>query len=258
MDLSNFEPIDFNLDFEKTSINITSDIPSQDEIHNFVEEQRKSSTALDDVLTSMEEGSLLAPSGEKVELHPDCVTKDIAETLFYLTSKIRPILTVETGFIYGLSATAIMCAHEINNLNGGHVPIQVHAKEIHDGIGAYTLERFGFTNFQLMEHESSLVMPQMLIQNLAPDLSLAFINGSKRFDEIMLEVHYIDLLLVNDGVIAINTNHNPAAKAVVDYMKTNKPYYTSKEMDNGLVLFQKTQDVILGQDEPYVPFKTDY
>lgn len=258
MDLSNFEPIDFNFDLEPSAFNIKTDVPSQSDITAYAEQQRKTSTALDEILTCLEKGELLSPNGQMVKAHPDCVNKDIATTLFYLTHKMRPILTLETGFIYGFSATVIMCAHEMNNLNGGHVPIQVDAHEIHHGIGAYTLERFGFTNFQLMEHESSLVMPQMLIQNLAPDLALAFINGSKRFDEIMLEIHYVDLLLQKDGVIAVNANNAPATKAVVDYMKNNKKHYTFKEMDNGLVLFQKTQDVVLGQDEPYVPFKTDF
>lgn len=258
MDLSNFEPIDFNFDIEQTSFNIETDVPSQQDITAYAEQQRGSSTALNEILISLEEGALLAPNGSKVKVHPDCVNKDIATTLFYLTHKMRPILTLETGFIFGFSATIIMCAHEMNNLNGGHVPIQVDAKEIHDGIGAYTLERFGFTNFQLMEHESSLVMPQMLIQNLAPDLALAFINGTKRFDEIMLEIHYVDLMLQKDGVMVINSLNSPATKAVIDYMKNNKKHYVSKDMDNGLVLFQKTQDIVLGQDEPYAPFNTDF
>lgn len=251
-----FDPMDFDLD--TPSFDLENDLPDQQVINATTEKEAENNSALKELLAALDEGKLLSPEGEKVDIPKNSVSKDKAATLFYLTHVMKPILTVETGFYSGISAGMFLSAHMMNNINGGHVPIQNQANEINDGIGTYTLKRLGFQNYQLMEHEASLVMPQMLLQNLAEDLYIVFLNGSDRFDEAMLELYYMDLMVQTDGLIIFNTVDSPARQAVLDYTLKNKPYYISKEMDNGLVILQKKEDVLLGQDETYKPFKTDF
>ena len=232
------------------TINITKDIPSQKKIAAYVAEQTNNSSVLAEIMATADSRKLLAPDGTLIDLPKDVARKNQLELLFYLTHILKPILTAETGFNYGMTASAFLCAHALNHLKGGHVPIQNEALSLHEGIGAHTLHRLRLENYQIMEHEPCIVLPEMLLQRLAPDLRLAYINGADEYDEAMLEFYYLDRQTLSNGIIAVNTHKSKGRKDILKFIKKYRPTYKVAETDCGITLIQR--DVMPAQ-HPLIP-----
>lgn len=222
------------------TLNINKEIPSGKKIASYVAEQANNSSVLAEVLEIAKSRKLETPDGGVLTLPKETARLDQLELLFYLTHKMKPILTSETGFNYGMTASAFLCAHALNHLKGGHVPIQNRALDINKGVGAHTLKRLRMENYQIMEHEPSIVLPEMLLQRLAPDLRLAYINGDDLYDEAMLEFYYYDRQTLPNGIIALNSYKSKERKDVIKFIKKYRPSYSVAETDCGITLIQRT------------------
>ncbi len=220
-------------------LDVSKDIPSEKKISTYASEQANNSSVLAEVLEIAQSRKLPGPEGEIISLPKNIARLNHLELLFYLTHHMKPILTSETGFNYGMTASAFLCAHALNNLKGGHVPIQNRALDINDGVGAYTLKRLRMENYQIMEHEPCIVLPEMLLQRLAPDLRLAYINGNDAYDEAMLEFYYLDRQTLPTGIIAINTHQSTERKDLLKFIKKFRPEYKIAETDCGIALIQR-------------------
>ncbi len=226
-------------DDQPITINIAKDIPSSKKIAAYAAEQANNSSVLAEILSIAKDRKIASPDGTMLDLPKNIARQDQLELLFYLTHTTKPILTAETGFNYGMTASAFLCAHALNHLKGGHVPIQNCALDINDGVGAHTLKRLRMENYQIMEHEPSIVLPEMLLQRLAPDLRLSYINGDDIYDEAMLEFYYFDRQTLANGIIAINTYKSKGRKDVLKFIKKYRPSYKIAETDCGITLIQR-------------------
>lgn len=231
-------------DFNLASLNIDLNLDDDYDIDNledskailaFAEDQSNRISSLKECFEFIEKGDVKGTA-----IDDKLINKDILSTLFYLTDKIKPTLTLETGFVYGLAATTFLSAHELNNRQGGHVPVaDTYFFEEGDKKSADLIKGYGFDSYQVMEHPPIIVLPQLLLQEVAPDLKVVFLNSAEGFEEACVEFFYIDKMLLEHGVLAINTNKSDAYKDLVTHIKDKRFDYKAKELDCGLVLFQK-------------------
>ncbi len=224
---------------QEYEINLEKDLPSGKAITQYVDQQCQNSSVLSEVMEAVRSRKLPTSDGKFMTLPKDAARQDQLELLFYLTHQLKPILTCETGFNYGMTACSFLCAHALNNLKGGHVPIQNLALNVNSGVGAYTLKRFRMENYQIMEHEPCIVLPEMLLQRLAPDLRLSYINGDDAYDETMLEFYYFDRQTLPSGLIALNFHKSKNRKEVLEFIKKHRPDYKIFETDCGIALIQR-------------------
>lgn len=232
----------------KLPFSILTDLPSQAEWHKRTRQDCAKVKALDELLSMIEQRYVLDRDGKKIALGEEDVTLEQAELLYYLVTQTKPILTVETGFDHGLISGVITAGHMVNNLKGGHVPIQESPKYIMGGVGFYTMERLKLEGYQIMEHESALVLPQMYMQELNDGLAFAYLNCSKEFDEQMMEYFYLNRLLNEGGIIAINTNAT-ARKNLVEYIRKMRHDYAVREVGS-ITLVQSPKLSALADHSP--------
>ncbi len=216
---------------------IMTDIPSQSEWHKRCRQACAKVKALDELLTMIEQREVPTEDGKIIQLQDGDITLRQAELFFYIVTETKPVLTVETGFDHGLISGIISAAHEYNGEKGGHVPIQDQPRDIMDGVGFYTLERLNMIGYQIMEHPSAMVLPQMYLQKLNEGLSFIYFNSATDFDEQMMEYFFLSRLLNEGGIIAINTRE-PARKQLVDYIRTSRSDYAVRDMDDHITLVQ--------------------
>lgn len=218
--------------------NILTDLAPPATWSKTANDARNRMSAVDELFSMIERREILNQNGKNVKLDADDVTLEQAELFFYLVSEMKPILSVEVGFSSGLSAGVITAAHMLNGLNGGHVPVQDQAKLVDDGIGAYTMERLELSGYQIMEHETALVLPQLYMQQLNQGMRLVYFNGAESFEEQMMEYFYLNRLLNEGGVIAINTNH-AARRELIDFIRRDRHDYAIRALSCGITLVQK-------------------
>lgn len=229
--------------------NILIDLPSPAEWHKRSRQACGKFPALDKVFSMIEQGWVPNIHGRKYTLDDQDVTEEQAELLFYLMTETRPILTVETGFHHGLVSAVMTLGHMANGLNGGHVPIQDQPREMLDGIGFYTMERLELTGYQIMEHETGTVLPQMYLQKLNQGLSLVYFNQATDFDEQMMEYFFLNRLLGEGGIMAVNTAES-ARRALVDYVRKERHDYAVRDTGCGITLIQTPHHAALAGHQP--------
>jgi hypothetical protein len=233
----------------KLPFSILTDLPSPEEWHKRCRQACSTIRQIDTILSLIEQGFVPNEHGRKIKFREDDITVEQAELLFYLTTEVKPILTVETGFDHGLVTAIFAAAHMYNELKGGHVPIQAQPKYVMEGVGFYTLEKLGLSLYQVMEHESAMVLPQMYLQKLSEGLGIVYLNSATEFDEQMMEYFYLNRLLQEGGIIAINTAAS-ARRELVDYIRTSRFDYAVREMSCGITLVQLPQPLALAQHNP--------
>ncbi len=214
------------------------DLPSQDECNAHYEQQSQNSSVLNDISKMVKDGKVVA-SDKSYDLDKLSYSQDQLSALFYMAHKGDFTLTSTLGIQCGLSSVVCMAAHQLNNKNGGHVPVELRALEVNNGIAKDLLDSFGFENYQIMEHEPCIVLPQLLIQNLAADLGLVIFNGSSSYDDLFVEFYFADRLVENNGLFVFNTKRSKEVKKLVKHIKKTRSNYNHVSMDCGLEIFQK-------------------
>jgi hypothetical protein len=234
---------------DRLPFSILTDLPAPEEWHKRVRKGCAKLRVLDDILSMIEQRFVPNEHGKKIKLAATDITVEQAELLYYLITETKPILTVETGFDHGLVASIMTAAHMVNELNGGHVPVQGQPRYLHEGVGFFTIEKLNLVGYQIMEHEPAIVFPQLYLQKLNEGLALVYFNSAKDFDEQMMEYFYMNRLLNEGGIMVINTT-NPARQELVDYIRKNRFDYAVRELDCGMALVQLPQPVALSQHTP--------
>lgn len=217
--------------------NILTDLPSPAEWHKRVRQACGKFSYLDDVMTATERRRLVWKDID-VPLDDQDMTLEEAELLFYLVTETKPILTVETGLGKGLAAATMIIGHMQNDLNGGHVPLQIKSENTKENPGIALLEAMPITGYQIMDHESALVLPQMYLQQLNDGLTLGYVNNATEFDVLMMEYFYLNRLLNEGGIMAIDTRVK-ARRELVDYIRRERHDYAIRPISETMTLVQK-------------------
>lgn len=229
---------------------ILTDLPSAAEWHKRCRQFAAKYPALDKLLTMIEQREVPTVEGKKIKLSERDLSLVHAELMFFLINETKTILSVETGFGKGLATGIITMAHHANDLHGGHVPMQARANRSEDDIGEYLLQSLEIAGFQLMDHESANVLPQMYLQQLNEGLSFIYFNSARQFDEQMMEYFYLNQLLNEGGIMAINTQEKPR-QDLVDYIRRDRHDYAVREIDEKLTLVQKPMMSALAMHTPH-------
>jgi len=173
----------------------------------------------------------MKPTENNVETDPGIYSKLIiprkivslsklqAEFIYFFLKKTGITKTVEVGFSYGCSA-----AHIIAATGSPHYVIDPWQKEVWDNQG--------IKNLELLKLEQHLILQADLSHNALPELvrkelrfDFAFIDGDHKYDTVMIDFYYIDLLLNIDGYILFDDVDMEAIQAVVNWITTNRSDY---------------------------------
>lgn len=234
---------------ETLPFSILTDLPSADAMHKHAEKLRRNNKALDALLDILETRMMPRPRISALPLDEKDLSLAQGELLLYLVTTIKPILTVETGFDYGLVTGILSVGHALNGLSGGHVPMHERASTMYRGAGMHLLQTLEISGHQIMDHEPALVLPQIYTQKLNEGMNLAYMNYAQDFDEQMMEYFYLNRLLHEGGVIAIPGDNN-ARNQLIAWLRQERHDYAVRELPCGITLVQKPPLTALEQHQP--------
>jgi predicted O-methyltransferase YrrM len=141
--------------------------------------------------------------------------------------------TLEVGCGLGKSAVSIMLG-----TGGEHLAIDPFQAN-YDFRGVGNVERAGLAeSFELRAERSCTALPALLAEGRRFDF--VFIDGSHRFDDILLDFTFADLLLRPGGYVVFDDLWMRTTQLVLAYIRTNRPdYRRDPSAPHTLALVQK-------------------
>ena len=164
------------------------------------------------------------------------VKKEEAKFIYDFIIKNKIKKTLEIGFAFARSASHIMAATEQRHIACD--PFQTNYGEM----GLKNIERLRLSD-KLDFHPdfSHNVLPKLHAENRK--FEFIFIDGDHKFDGILVDFYYADLLLEENGYVLMHDTWMRATRLVEKFVKTNKHNYKyiSTPLRN-FSLFQKTSE----------------
>jgi predicted O-methyltransferase YrrM len=158
--------------------------------------------------------------GKRRPLSPPGITARKGEYLFRLVRELRPELTLEIGFAYGVSTLFIVEALRQNG-RGRHVVIDPLEHRRFDGLGLAHLEEAGLRPLVTFHEETAeLCLPRLLGEGLQPDF--VFNDSGHLFDHVVAEFLFLARMLRTGGVIVFDDVNLPGVGRAVDFVATNR------------------------------------
>jgi predicted O-methyltransferase YrrM len=158
--------------------------------------------------------------GKRRTLSPPGITARKGEYLFRLVRELRPEVSLEIGFAYGVSTLFITEALRQNG-RGRHVVIDPNEHRRFDGLGLRHLDEAGLLPLVTFHEESSEVcLPRLLAEGLRVDF--VFNDSGHLFDHVITEFLYLARLLRTGGVVAFDDSPMPAVERALAFITTNR------------------------------------
>ena len=146
------------------------------------------------------------------------IKEEEAAFIYELISSKKLHKTLETGLGFGNSACHILAASDAN-----HIAIDPFQKD-YDYLAVKNVESLGFKEkFDFREDYSHNVLPQLLKEEKQFDF--IFIDGDHKFDGILVDFYYADLLLENGGYVLFHDTWMRSTQLVSSFIKKNKANY---------------------------------
>jgi len=143
--------------------------------------------------------------------------------------------TLEIGLAYGRSASYIISASKSK-----HIVIDPFQKEKYENMGIFNLEKFGMEIFLEFRNDySHIVLPELLKEGKKFDF--IFIDGDHKYDSIMNDFYYSDLLLSTGGIIVFHDTWMKSTQLVTSFISKNRENYHSLKLpgDYNMSFFKK-------------------
>ena len=129
--------------------------------------------------------------------------------------------TLEVGCAMGISSLYI-CAALDGKENASHTIIDPMQKTDWHSLGITQLDKAGVGYYHLVEEPSEYALPRMAESGEKYDF--CFIDGWHTFDHTLIDFFYIDRLLNEGGIVAVDDITFPGIKKLMRYL-VNYPNY---------------------------------
>ena len=166
-------------------------------------------------------GTVRTSEGEALPLHSHIPPEEGA-LLQQIIRRSRPTVSLEIGLAYGVSAMYI-CEALRDVAAEVHVVLDPLQEEEWKGVGLRNLTLAGYGELVRFEpFPSSRALPRLVDEGLRVDF--AFVDGSHRFDDTLVEFFYLDLLLRTGGIMAFDDAGMESIQKVLRFALANRAY----------------------------------
>ena len=161
--------------------------------------------------------------------HPDFpalpvhMDEDEGALLQRIVRRVKPRVSLEIGFAYGVSTLYICEALAEVNQPVRHIVIDPFQSSQWRGIGLHNVQEAGFGSLvDFREDYSEVVLPELVRSGLVVDFAL--IDGWQTFDQVMVEFYYLNRLLRVGGVMAFDDADRRSVNRVIRHALTYPAY----------------------------------
>lgn len=162
------------------------------------------------------------PNGGLEQIQHTSISRQEGEFLQTLIYELKPVVTLEVGLAFGVSALFI-CDAVKKSPDTRCLLIDPQQYSVWKGAGLKNLRDAGYEEIvEFYELPSYQALPQLEVQGRLIDF--AFIDGWHTFDFAMIDFFYIDKMLRPGGVIVFDDADWPSIRKLCRYIVTNRSY----------------------------------
>jgi predicted O-methyltransferase YrrM len=172
-----------------------------------------------------DQSSVTDEKGNVIQLHshtPEAQCKFLDEII----RLVKPSASIEVGLAYGISTLQII--HSMASLQKGftHVVMDPFQHEWNN-IGMLNISRSGYApHVRFFSERSSVILPRLLGEGLR--VQFAYIDSTKVFDQLVVDVHYITTMLDNGGVIVLDDCDFPGIRLLARMLARHPSFVVLK------------------------------
>jgi predicted O-methyltransferase YrrM len=153
----------------------------------------------------------------------DAMSPEEGELIIRIFEQVKPDISLETGFAYGVSALFACAALDRNGKPARHIVIDPRQSADYDRIGWLNVERAGYARFvDFREAPSELALPELL--GAATRIQAAIIDGFHTFDHALIDFFYINKMLDVGGVVIFDDVNMPSIARLIGHVTTYPCY----------------------------------
>ena len=161
-------------------------------------------------------GRIRTLAGDELPLHSHLPLEECLAVQGWIAIA-APHVTLEVGMGYGISS--IFIAEALADRDAAYHIVDPHQRTTWRGAGIRSLERAGFGGRYLLHEEpSEVVLPRMFAA--AGRLDFALLDGWHSFDQIMMEVYFVNRMMEVGGVIVLDDLHLGAVGKALAFLST--------------------------------------
>lgn len=136
---------------------------------------------------------------------------------------VKPELSLEIGFAYGVSTLFVCDALEDNRRAAKHIVIDPCQHSEWGGIGLKNIARAGYEHFiDFREEGSEITLPSLMARGTR--VKAAIIDGAHTFDHALVDFFYINKMLTVGGIIILDDTDFRSISQLVDHIITYPAY----------------------------------
>jgi predicted O-methyltransferase YrrM len=169
--------------------------------------------------------------------HPDfphlAVPVDAVEgaKLQEIVARVQPVVSLEIGLAYGVSALFICEALARLRHRARHIICDPFQSTQWRGIGLRNLHEAGFEELiDFHEERSELQLPRLLAERT--EIDFALVDGWHTFDQVMMEFYFLNRMLRVGGVIAFDDADRRSVNRVIRHALTYPCYRVDESADS--------------------------
>src|SRR3990167_9208026 len=163
---------------------------------------------------------IILANGEIQELNSEIAPKE-GRLIQKLIAEYQPKKSLEVGLAFGISSLYICEALE-KQPGASHIIIYPCQTDYWKGIGLNNLKPAGYSHMiKFYESPSSVVLPKLCSEDVVIDF--AFIDGSHRFEDALMDFYYISRLLKTDGIVVFDDADWPSIRKICRFILRNLP-----------------------------------
>jgi predicted O-methyltransferase YrrM len=145
------------------------------------------------------------------------------ELIREIFQSVKPDVSVETGFAYGVATLFACAALEHNGKPARHIVIDPLQSVLFERIGLLNIERAGYGRFvELREAPSEIALPDLYHADTR--VQAAIIDGFHTFDHALVDFFYINKMLDVGGVVIFDDVSLPSLARLVAHIRTYPCY----------------------------------
>lgn len=160
---------------------------------------------------------------------------------------------LEIGLGYGVSTLQI--ARSLNNVSTEftHIVIDPYQSEWND-IGKLNIARSGYKNIKLFEQRSDEVLP--VLANEALNFDFVYIDSTKIFDVLLVDIHFITKMLKTGGVLVLDDCDFPGIRLLARFLAKHPSYRLLKGFNKEKIsVFGRLADFLISCYMSFIPFR---
>jgi predicted O-methyltransferase YrrM len=136
---------------------------------------------------------------------------------------LKPDISLETGFAYGVSTLFVCDALAANDKAATHIVIDPWEHSYWRGIGLNNIARAGYEQFiDFREERYELALPSLLAHGT--QVQAAIIHRNHTFDNAVVDFFYVNKMLTVGGMVIIDDTDYPSISLLVEHVLTYPAY----------------------------------